>query len=82
MYNVSSLHVYFVGSTGSTNSDSDCQSLHAGVCIRQQIISSQDCTIAKEALEILVTCLQLRCELIGKAHCCLEAIAVYLYYLR
>ncbi|XP_063403289.1 ubiquitin carboxyl-terminal hydrolase 24-like [Mytilus trossulus] len=53
------------GSTGSTNSDSDCQSLHAGVCIRQQIISSQDCTIAKEALEILVTCLQLRCELIA-----------------
>lgn len=53
------------GSTGSTNSDSDSQSLHAGVCIRQQIISSQDCTIAKEALEILVTCLQLRNELIG-----------------
>lgn len=53
------------GSTASTGSDSDCQTLHAGVCIRQTFISSKDCNIAKEALEILVACLQLRSELLA-----------------
>lgn len=54
------------GSQGSTGSESDCQSLHGGVCVKQHFISTKDCNIAKEALEILVTCLQLRSELIGR----------------
>ncbi|KAL3868453.1 hypothetical protein ACJMK2_041259 [Sinanodonta woodiana] len=53
------------GYTGSTGSESDTQSLHGGVCVQQQVISTKDCNIAKEALEILVTCLQLRSELIA-----------------
>ncbi|KAL4237153.1 Ubiquitin carboxyl-terminal hydrolase 24 [Mactra antiquata] len=53
------------GSQGSTGSESDCQSLHGGVCVKQNFISSKDCNIAKEALEILVTCLQLRSELLA-----------------
>lgn len=53
------------GSSASTNSDSDCQSLHAGVCSHQTSIPTKDANIAREALEILVTCLQLRSELIG-----------------
>ena len=57
---------YITGSTASTGSDSDCGSLHGGVCVKQNFISTKDCNIAKEALEILVTCLQLRNELIGK----------------
>lgn len=54
-----------LGSSASTNSDSDCQSLHAGVCSHQVNIPTKDANIAKEALEILITCLQLRKELIG-----------------
>ncbi|XP_052775472.1 ubiquitin carboxyl-terminal hydrolase 24-like isoform X3 [Mya arenaria] len=53
------------GSQGSTGSESDCSSLHGGVCVKQRFISAKDCNIAKEALEILVTCLQLRSELIA-----------------
>ncbi|GFO40772.1 ubiquitin carboxyl-terminal hydrolase 24, partial [Plakobranchus ocellatus] len=53
------------GSSASTNSDSDCQSLHAGVCSHQVNIPTKDSHIAREALEILVTCLQLRKELIA-----------------
>ncbi|BFY99847.1 hypothetical protein BsWGS_02887 [Bradybaena similaris] len=53
------------GSSASTNSDSDCQSLHAGVCSHQVNIPTKDANIAKEALEILITCLQLRKELIA-----------------
>uniref|UniRef100_A0A2C9KAF6 Ubiquitinyl hydrolase 1 n=1 Tax=Biomphalaria glabrata TaxID=6526 RepID=A0A2C9KAF6_BIOGL len=52
------------GSSASTNSDSDNQSLHAGVCAHQINIPTQDAQIAKEALEILITCLQLRKELL------------------
>ncbi|XP_046339329.2 ubiquitin carboxyl-terminal hydrolase 24-like isoform X2 [Haliotis rufescens] len=50
------------GSSASTNSDSDCQSLHAGVCSHHINIPTKDTNIAKEALEILVTCLQKRPE--------------------
>ncbi|KAH9492249.1 Ubiquitin carboxyl-terminal hydrolase 24 [Bulinus truncatus] len=53
------------GSSASTNSDSDNQSLHAGVCSHQINIPTQDAQIAKEALEILITCLQLRKELLA-----------------
>ncbi|XP_013409431.2 ubiquitin carboxyl-terminal hydrolase 24-like [Lingula anatina] len=54
-------------STGSTasNSSDDSQSLYAGVCAHQTSISNKDVTIAKEALELLVTCLQLRSQLIA-----------------
>ncbi|XP_050400806.1 ubiquitin carboxyl-terminal hydrolase 24 isoform X1 [Patella vulgata] len=53
------------GSTASTNSDSDCQSLHAGVCSHQISIPTKDVHIAQEALEILTACLKLRSELIS-----------------
>ena len=61
------------GSSASTNSDSDCQSLHAGVCAHQTAIPTKDANIAREALEILVTCLQLRSELIGQ-FCCIVVV--------
>lgn len=48
------------GSTGSTGSESEGQTLHAGVCAQQGNLSTKDCNIAREALEILITCLQLR----------------------
>lgn len=49
-------------STGSSGSESsfDVQTLHAGVCAQQSIVSSGDCHIAEKAMELLVTCLQLR----------------------
>lgn len=59
-----SLHFWFLhifsGSTGSTGSESEGQTLHAGVCAQQGNLSTKDCNIAREALEILITCLQLR----------------------
>ena len=58
--------VLILGSTASTGSESDCQSLHAGVCAKARDIPTTDCNIAREALEILITCLQIRCELIGR----------------
>ena len=56
----------FSGSTASSGSDADSQYLHAGVCIKESNVSSKDANIAKEALELLVTCLQLRSQLLGK----------------
>ncbi|XP_064624443.1 ubiquitin carboxyl-terminal hydrolase 24-like isoform X2 [Lineus longissimus] len=54
------------GSTASNSSDPENQALHAGICVTQkEQLSHQDCLIAKEALEILVTCLQLRSSLIA-----------------
>jgi ubiquitin carboxyl-terminal hydrolase 9/24 len=53
------------GSTGSDNSSVD-QSLHAGVCAQQSTISSIDVQIAGEALELFVTCLSLRQNLMGR----------------
>ena len=52
-------------STGSDTSSAD-QSLHAGVCAQQTTISSLDCQIAGEALELFVTCLSLRQNLISR----------------
>eukprot|EP00090_Calanus_glacialis_P047045 TRINITY_DN9530_c0_g1_i3.p1 TRINITY_DN9530_c0_g1~~TRINITY_DN9530_c0_g1_i3.p1 ORF type:complete len:2633 (-),score=502.34 TRINITY_DN9530_c0_g1_i3:271-7929(-) len=56
------------GSSGSTGSDTSSvdQSLHAGVCAQQSNISSIDCQIAGEALELFVTCLSLRQNLIAR----------------
>jgi ubiquitin carboxyl-terminal hydrolase 9/24 len=52
-------------STGSDTSSVD-QVLHAGVCAQQSSISSLDCQIAGEALELFVTCLTLRQNLISR----------------
>ncbi|XP_077980970.1 ubiquitin carboxyl-terminal hydrolase 24-like [Glandiceps talaboti] len=54
------------GSTGSTSSDqSEIQSLFPGVCAIQSAVSNKDSRIAREALELLVRCLQLRTDLLG-----------------
>ncbi|CAH1774066.1 unnamed protein product [Owenia fusiformis] len=50
-------------STGS--SESENQTLHAGVCVKQKDISPKDSNIAKEALELLVACLQMRHQLLA-----------------
>lgn len=57
-----------LGSTTSSNSDQgDPQALHGGVCVQQQQpISNKDVFIAQEALELLVTCLELRSQLLCK----------------
>merc|ERR1719270_164691 len=56
------------GSSGSAGSDNSTQdlALHAGVCSQQSVISSIDCQIAGEALELFVTCLSLRQNLISR----------------
>ena len=54
------------GSAGSDGSAAETLQLHAGVCSQQSTISSSDCQIAGEALELFVTCLQLRQNLISK----------------
>lgn len=56
-----------VSSTGSNcSSSSEGEStptaLHAGICVRQQSVSLKDAIIAREALSLLVTCLQLRSQ--------------------
>ncbi len=48
------------GSSGSEGSSLDSQSLHAGVCSQQSLVSPVDCQIASEAFELIVTCLQMR----------------------
>ena len=58
------------GSSGSAGSDPGSGAelaLHAGVCAQQsQPVSSADCQIAGEALELFVTCLTLRQNLMGR----------------
>ncbi|CAL9695704.1 unnamed protein product [Knipowitschia caucasica] len=56
-----------VSSTGSNCSSSSegeaaPTALHAGICVRQLCVSNKDGIIAREALSLLVTCLQLRCQ--------------------
>ena len=53
------------GSTASTGSEGESQYLHAGVCVKQKVVSQKDANIAQEALELLVTCLQLRSQLLA-----------------
>ena len=55
------------GSTASSGSETENQSLHAGVCVRQSRVSGKDANIAKEALELLVICLQLRSHLLSES---------------
>uniref|UniRef100_A0A3Q3F0U1 Ubiquitin carboxyl-terminal hydrolase 24 n=1 Tax=Labrus bergylta TaxID=56723 RepID=A0A3Q3F0U1_9LABR len=52
------------GSNCSSSSEGDTTptALHAGICVRQQSVSIKDTIIAREALSLLVTCLQLRCQ--------------------
>ncbi|XP_056131607.1 ubiquitin carboxyl-terminal hydrolase 24 [Lampris incognitus] len=52
------------GSNCSSSSEGEAPStaLHAGICVRQQNVSIKDAIIAREALSLLVTCLQLRCQ--------------------
>ncbi|KAM9530104.1 ubiquitin carboxyl-terminal hydrolase 24 isoform 1-T1 [Salvelinus alpinus] len=59
-----------VSSTGSNCSSSSegeapPTALHAGICVKQQSVSIKDCIIAREALSLLVTCLQLRTQQLG-----------------
>jgi len=53
------------GSGASSSSESDVSSLPNGICAKQKNVSSRDAYIAKESLELLVTCLQLRSPLLG-----------------
>jgi len=56
-----------VGSGASSSSESEVGCLQSGVCSKQKHISSRDSYIAKESLELLVTCLQLRSPLLGRS---------------
>uniref|UniRef100_A0A3P9KIM4 Ubiquitin carboxyl-terminal hydrolase 24 n=1 Tax=Oryzias latipes TaxID=8090 RepID=A0A3P9KIM4_ORYLA len=55
-----------VSSTSNCSSSSEGETtpttLHAGICVRQQSVSTKDAIIAREALSLLVTCLQLRSQ--------------------
>ncbi|XP_078417060.1 ubiquitin carboxyl-terminal hydrolase 24 isoform X2 [Cetorhinus maximus] len=53
------------GSTCSTGSEGESTTLHAGICVKQHSVSTKDTLIAREALSLLVTCLQLRCQQLG-----------------
>lgn len=54
------------GSNCSSSSEGEPAALHAGICVRQQTVSTKDALIAGEALSLLVTCLQLRSQQLGK----------------
>ncbi|GCB74652.1 hypothetical protein scyTo_0003743, partial [Scyliorhinus torazame] len=53
------------GSTCSSGSEGESNTLHAGICVKQHSVSTKDTLIAREALSLLVTCLQLRCQQLG-----------------
>uniref|UniRef100_A0A4W4HLH8 Ubiquitin carboxyl-terminal hydrolase 24 n=1 Tax=Electrophorus electricus TaxID=8005 RepID=A0A4W4HLH8_ELEEL len=50
------------GSNCSSSSEGEATTLQAGICVKQQSVSIKDTIIAREALSLLVTCLQLRCQ--------------------
>ncbi|KAK1164225.1 ubiquitin carboxyl-terminal hydrolase 24 isoform X3 [Acipenser oxyrinchus oxyrinchus] len=54
-----------VGSNCSSGSEGEPTTLHAGICVKQNCVSIKDTIIAREALSLLVTCLQLRCQQLG-----------------
>lgn len=54
------------GSNCSSGSEGEPTTLHAGICVRQHSVSTKDALIAGEALSLLVTCLQLRSQQLGK----------------
>ncbi|MGH0140922.1 UNVERIFIED_CONTAM: hypothetical protein FKN15_073043 [Acipenser sinensis] len=53
------------GSNCSSGSEGEPTTLHAGICVKQNCVSIKDTIIAREALSLLVTCLQLRCQQLG-----------------
>ncbi|NXR07637.1 UBP24 hydrolase, partial [Semnornis frantzii] len=53
------------GDNCSSGSEGEATALHAGICVRQQSVSTKDALIAGEALSLLVTCLQLRSQQLG-----------------
>uniref|UniRef100_A0A8C2CMA9 Ubiquitin carboxyl-terminal hydrolase 24 n=1 Tax=Cyprinus carpio TaxID=7962 RepID=A0A8C2CMA9_CYPCA len=50
------------GSNCSSSSEGEVTTLQAGICVKQLCVSIKDTIIAREALSLLVTCLQLRCQ--------------------
>ncbi|XP_028817089.1 ubiquitin carboxyl-terminal hydrolase 24 isoform X2 [Denticeps clupeoides] len=50
------------GSNCSSSSEGEVTTLQAGLCVKQVCVSIKDTIIAREALSLLVTCLQLRCQ--------------------
>ncbi|XP_051510524.1 ubiquitin carboxyl-terminal hydrolase 24 isoform X1 [Myxocyprinus asiaticus] len=50
------------GSNCSSGSEGEITTLQAGICVKQLFVSIKDTIIAREALSLLVTCLQLRCQ--------------------
>uniref|UniRef100_A0A673IBS6 Ubiquitin carboxyl-terminal hydrolase 24 n=1 Tax=Sinocyclocheilus rhinocerous TaxID=307959 RepID=A0A673IBS6_9TELE len=46
----------------SSGSEGEVTTLQAGICVKQLFVSIKDTIIAREALSLLVTCLQLRCQ--------------------
>ncbi|XP_033116308.1 ubiquitin carboxyl-terminal hydrolase 24-like [Anneissia japonica] len=53
------------GSTASSSSESDVLHLQSGVCLLKSKVSTGDAMIARDALELLVACLQLRSQLLN-----------------
>ncbi|XP_071953763.1 ubiquitin carboxyl-terminal hydrolase 24-like [Antedon mediterranea] len=53
------------GSATSSSSESDVQHLQSGVCLLKSKVSAGDAMIARDALELLVACLQLRSQLLN-----------------
>ena len=60
------IYIPVVGSTTSSGSEPELNCLQAGVCVKQSTVSPKDANIAKEAMELLVTSLQMRSALICK----------------
>ncbi|KAK7150579.1 hypothetical protein R3I93_011730 [Phoxinus phoxinus] len=50
------------GSNCSSGSEGEITTLQAGICVKQLCVSIKDTIIAREALSLLVTCLQLRSQ--------------------
>lgn len=70
--------IWNAGSGASSSSESDVGCLQSGVCAKQKNVSSRDSYIAKESLELLVACLQLRSPLLGQ----LCVLCVYLLHIQ
>ncbi len=66
----SSLYIFVLvcvaGSNCSSGSEGEVTALQAGICVKQLCVSIKDTIIAREALSLLVTCLQLRCQQLCK----------------
>lgn len=54
------------GSNCSSGSEGEVTTLQAGICVKQLCVSIKDTIIAREALSLLVTCLQLRSQQLCK----------------